>query len=227
MIFCAGYAGSGKTVLASQVIDSLQGLGHRDNPVLYYLAESGTHKAEVQSSASILANFLKQLILRNENISDQTRKAFKRRIMGGNSPTAEELLACLKRETMGTPKVFVVIDALDQLAESCRHEVLGHLFQLQKSCEMSLLATSRPEPGPDPIFYEELCGFRYLAISQTQEDIEAFFFGQMHRLPGVVMRDTGLQHYVITKITEHSNGVYVLDNTRRCITDMLRQVPCY
>ena len=152
MMFCAGYAGSEKTILASQVIDSLQGLGHRDNPVLYYFAESGTHKAEVQSSASILANFLKQFILRNENFSDQTRKAFERRIMGGNSPTAKELLAHLKRETMGTPKVSVVIDALDQLAESCRHEVLGYLFQLQKSCVMSLVATSRPVPGPDPIF---------------------------------------------------------------------------
>ena len=40
ILFCAGYAGSGKTVLASQVIDSLQGSGHRDNPVLYYFAES-------------------------------------------------------------------------------------------------------------------------------------------------------------------------------------------
>ena len=146
--------------------------------------------------------------------------------MAGNSPTAEELFVCLKRETTGTPKVFIVIDALDQLAESCRHEVLGHLFQLQESCVMSLMATSRPSPRPDSIFDQQLCGFRYLGISQTQEDIEAFFFGQMHRLPGVVMRDTGLQHYLITKITELSNGVYVLSNTRRCITDMLRQVPC-
>ena len=223
-IFCVGNVGSGKTVLASQVIDILQEWEHGENPVLYYFAETGTKEAKVQSSASILANFLKQLILHNQNISDQTRKSFERRINGGNRPTAEELLACFKRETMGTPKVFIVMDAVDQLADSCRQEVLGYLYQLQKSCPMFFMATSRPEPQPPQYFARIFRGYRYLGIRQTREDVEALLVWQMHRLPGVVMQDTGLQHYVNTEITRLSNGVYVLENTRRCITDMLRQV---
>lgn len=124
---------------------------------------------------------------------------------------------------MGTPKIFVVIDALDELHYSCREELLGYLCQLQRKCPMSLMATSRQN---SQLFTEIFPGYRVLEIRQTQEDIEAYLVGQMHRLPNVVMRDTKLQHHIMTETMSLSHGVYVGDQARRHFTDMLRQVSC-
>ena len=226
-LFCNGVAGSGKTMLASQVIDLLlQDERYNENPVLYFFADMQMQQAEQQTLASVVANLLKQLIYHNRHISDQTRRFFERHIRGGNRPTAEGLLACIERETMGTPKIFVVLDALDELANSCREELLGYLCQLQRKCTISLMATSRQDFRTNQLFAEMFPGYRNLEIRQTQTDIEAYIVGQMHRLPNVVMRDTRLQDYIKTEIMMRSNGVYVWDHTGRYITDVLRQVSC-
>ena len=209
-LLCIGEMGSGKTVLASRVIDILlREWGHKDNPILYFFADMRTQQLGQSTPASVLESFLKQLIYLNQHISDQTRKFFERHIQGGNHPTAGGLLACIKQETMGSPQIFVVIDALDELADSCREELLGYLYQLQKKCTMSLMATSRPNFRTNQLFAEMFPGHRSLEKRQTQEDIEAYLVGQMHRLPDVVMRDTKLQDYIMTEIMSLSHGVYV------------------
>lgn len=183
-------------------------------------------QAEEQTPVFILANFLKQLSYHNRKILDQTRRSFYRCIERRSRPTTDELLACLERETMGAPKIFVVIDALDQLAHSCRQIVLGYLSELQRNCTMSLMATSRPHSAANEGFSDTFPGYLHLEIRQIQKDIEAYMVGQMHRLPDVVMRDTDLQHYIINEIMSLSHGVYVWDHTRRCIIDMLSQISC-
>ena len=91
---------------------------------------------------------------------------------------------------------------------------------------MSLVATSRPNSQIDQLFAETFPGYRELEIRQTQEDIEAYLVGQMHRLPNVVMRDMELQHHIMTEIMSLSHGVYVGNHARRYVTDMLRQISC-
>ena len=120
-LFCIGIVGSRKTVLASKVIDILlRDGGYKENPILYFFADMRMQQAEQQIPASVLANLLKQFSCHNRYISDQTRRSFERHIMGGNRPTAEGFFVCIEREAIGTPKIFVVIDALDELAISCR-----------------------------------------------------------------------------------------------------------
>ena len=218
-------------MFASQVIDVLLGdSDYKENPVLYYFGDMETHwhwqQVNKQTPAAVLANFLKQIIYHNRQISDRTRRFLERRIKGGKRPTAEGLLSCIQQETMGTPKIFVVIDALDELHYSYREELLGCLCQLQKTCRISLVATSRPTSQIDQLFAEMFPGYRELDIRQTQENIEAYLVGQMHRLPNVVMRNVKLQHHIITEIMSLANGVYVGDHVRRYVTDVLRQIPC-
>ena len=114
-----------------------------------------------------------------------------------------------RKETIGRPKIFVVMDALDELADSCREKLLGYLCQLQRKCTMSLMATSRPNFRTNQLFAEIFPGYRSLDIRQSQEDIEAYLVGQMHRLPDVIMRDMQLQDYITTEIMSLSHGVYV------------------
>ena len=226
-LLCIGEVGSGKTVLASRVTDILlQEWGHKDNPVLYFFADMRMQQPQQRTPASILEDFLKQLIYHNQHISDQTRKFFERHIQGGNCPTAGGLLACIKQETIGTPNIFVVIDALDELADSCREELLRYLYQLQRKCTMSLMVTSRPNLRTNQLFAEMFPGYRSLEIRQTQEDLEAYLVGQMHRLPDVVMRDMKLQDYILNEIMSLSHGVYVRDDSQRYVNDTLRQVSC-
>ena len=127
---------------------------------------------------------------------------------------------------MGTPKIFIVIDALEELQLSCRNELLGYLSQLQRKRTISLVATSRPDFQINQLFAATCPGYQSLEIRQTQEHIEAYLLGQMHRLPDIVMRDTDLQHHITTEIMSLSQGVYVGNHARRYITDMLTQVSC-
>ena len=211
-LFCTGRPGSGKSVLASQVIDNLpRDWRYKEDPVLYFFADMRMQQTEQQTPASVLADLLKQLIYHNRHISDQTRRFFERHIKGGNRPTAEGLLACIEREAISTPKIFVIIDALDELADSCRGLLLGYLRQLQEKCTMSLMATSRPDFRTHHLFATMFPGYRSLEIRQNQEDIEAYLVGQMDTLPDVVMRDMDLQDYIKTEIMSLSDGVYVCD----------------
>lgn len=210
ILLCIGKAGSRKTVLASQVIDILlQEWGHKDVPVVYFFADMRTQQAGQQTPASVFGNILKQLIYHNQHISDQTHRSFKQHIKGGNRPTAEALLACIKRETIGMARTFVVIDALDELADSCREELLGYLYQLQRQCTLTLMVKSRPDFRTNQLFAKMFPRYGTLEIRQNQEDIEAYLVGQMHTLPDVVMRDMDLQDYIKTKIMSLSDGVYV------------------
>ena len=224
-LLCVGGPGSGKTVLASQVIDILlrDGRAINYNPVLYFFVDMQRQQAEQQTAAYIVANLLKQLIHHNVHISNQTRRFFERHIKGGNHPTAEGLLACIEREAKDG-RIFVVIDALDELAESCREELLGYMCQLQRECTMSLMTTSRPQVRTSQIFGEMFPGYRNLKIRQNQEDIEAYLVGQMHILPDVVMQDLDLQDYIKNRIMSLSNGVYVCNRRGRYNTDSLGQV---
>ena len=222
-LFCIGVAGSGKSVLASQVIDILLRDGrYKEYPVLYFFADM--KRAEQQTPAFVLANLLKQLIYHNRHISDGTHNFFQRLIERGDRPTAPELLDCIEGETIGTPKIFVVIDALDELAASCSERLLRYLRRLQRRCKMSLMATSRPNFLDIQLLADMFPGYRSLEIRQSQVDIEAYLVGQMHTLPDVVMRDMDLQDYIKTKIMGLSDGVYVCDRRGRYTTDLLRQV---
>ena len=89
---------------------------------------------------------------------------------------------------------------------------------------MALMATSRPDFQINQILAQTFTEHRSLEIRPTQEDIEAYLVGQMHRLPDVVMQDMDLQDYIKTKIMSLSDGVYVCDRRGRYITNFLRQV---
>src|SRR5947209_16769421 len=68
-LLCFGIPGAGKTVLAAQVIDALlKDEGYKSSPVLYFFADGRTRQAEQQSSTSIIAILLKQLILCNRSV---------------------------------------------------------------------------------------------------------------------------------------------------------------
>lgn len=213
-----GMPGSGKTVFASQVIAFLLKDGiYKDYPVLYFFADCRVQQVEQQTPVSIIANLLKQLIYYNRQISDQTRRYFEQHIKGRNRPTAEELLACIERESIGTPKIFIVIDALDELADSCPEEILSHLSQLQRKRPTSLMITSRSSFRIDQLFPKIIPDYKSLNIRPTQDDIEAYIVEQMHRLPDVVMRDADLQDHIKTEMMVRSDGRYVFMERHRKI----------
>ena len=205
-LLCTGLPGTGKTVFASQVIELLSG---HDYPVLYFFADIRTQRTEQQTLASILANLLKQLIIHNGHVSDETRTFCERHIERGYSLPAEGTLSCLEHEIARSSKSVVVIDALDELFDSCRKGLLQCLRRLQQHRSISIMATSRRDPQNNRLFTEMLPGYRTLDIHQAQEDIEAFILGQMPRLPSFLMESMELQHYVRTEIMNRSDGVYV------------------
>lgn len=215
-LLCLGGPGTGKTVLVAQVIDLItKHEGLKGAPVLYFFADQRTQQAGQQTPVSILAVLLRQLILSSRSISDETHVYCERHIGVGNRPEAQGLIACLVRDTGEAPRVFVVIDALDELSELCRRDLMNFLHLLQGKREISLMATSRPSPQTITMFEVIFRTYEILDIHHTQDDVEAFLLGQMSRLPDVVMRSTNLQEYIKDKIMRRSGGVYVLKIPRQ------------
>jgi hypothetical protein len=119
--------------------------------VCYFFFSSKQPASEKRTTILFLRTILHQLLTR---ISDQTprRTAFSilRPLVGQDTDSVasspEELWAVLKRIFYLVPRVFIVVDALDECKSSERGEVLKRLAGLAKATSnVKILITGRPE----------------------------------------------------------------------------------
>ncbi|KAI0003433.1 hypothetical protein F4779DRAFT_621915 [Xylariaceae sp. FL0662B] len=186
-LFCPGKPGSGKSVIASVVIDGLFKKYHvnqSDYKTGIAYLYGNYHKGENQTTASLLESLLKQLgradhvpldileNLYNRHISTKKKSWRKKR---RRRPSLDELWDAARLIFACYSRVFVVIDALDEIPyDDCRGLVL-ELWELQKSLNISIFVTSWPCLEFQDMFKESL----QLPIDADHQDIESYFNAQM------------------------------------------------
>jgi len=140
-IWLYGIPGAGKTVLASLVVDKLQGLRAKDNKRLcsYYYCYHGHNQDE---SGPFLRSIVSELLSAQpeDQVSEEIWDSFQR-----DSPLNQQLLLDILEQLLHRwNRFYVVIDALDE------SQYWGHLISLLeiltsegRFCKIQLFATSR------------------------------------------------------------------------------------
>ncbi|RSL74690.1 hypothetical protein CEP51_011483 [Fusarium floridanum] len=205
-LYCPGIPGAGKTILASLVIDHLQTQYQSEDVGVVY-AFCNFSRREEQTPKNLLAALLRQTVHGKAQIDGRIESLYELRHDGESALSRETITQELESCISSYSRVFVVVDAVDEL-DTCRDGFLTSLTTLSTKLvgKMSLFITSRIIPE----IAECLQGSLQLEIQASEVDISTFTQGQMSRLPAFVRRRPDLQTEITETIGRASQGMFLL-----------------
>lgn len=204
VLFCPGIPGAGKTMMAAIVVDHLQKTIQTPEIGVSYLYCS-YKRQEQQSTSSLLAAILKQLVQDKFSIAEPVTKLYDKHEIGKTRPSADELFDVLKIVIKSYTKTYVVLDALDECSdqEFDRNQLLKLCFMLQQDTNLNLMATSRKISD----IVDKFTGKPQLEVRADTADVKLYVKGQIARLPKCIQGDTDLQERIAEKIAEVVDGM--------------------
>ncbi|EAW23743.1 ankyrin repeat domain-containing protein [Aspergillus fischeri NRRL 181] len=207
-LFCPGIPGAGKTILASVVVDKLESEFGNDRDVgIAYIFCSFEHRDDqMQNPDSLLASFLRQLGQNLDPIPDSIVALYDKHKVKGTRPSFNETSKALRLVVRRLPRVFIVIDALDECRRLAISRVLDELFNLQAAHNLNLLATSRFIPEMTAKFQ----GKPTEEIRAAKADVMIYLNANMNKLHAFVSRNRQLQQKIIVEISDAAGGMFLL-----------------
>ncbi|RSL82678.1 hypothetical protein CEP51_004990 [Fusarium floridanum] len=124
-------------------------------------------------------------------------------------PEHDEIRSLLRLVAKHHAKVFIVVDALDELqvSDGSLAIFLDDLFSLQQMNNVFLFATSRNKPSMTKMFDN---GLR-LEIRARKEDVEKYLDNQMEKLlPPWAQGNQDIGNLIRNKIVESTQGMFLL-----------------
>ncbi|KAL7943214.1 hypothetical protein V8C42DRAFT_359352 [Trichoderma barbatum] len=205
-LLCPGKPGAGKTILTAIVIDDLHNRFINDSTIgIAYYYCSVKHQGQ-QTIEGLMESILKQLCACRPSVPDALKAPYSKYEYTNNNrrPTLRELLTAL-RAVLGTySRVYIALDALDELHAVQRFSPL--LRYLQVTAELSIFATSRPILEIEELFSK----YQSVYILASQNDVYKYIDGRMSRLPAFVQDDTHLQEQIKWGIATNVRGMFLL-----------------
>ena len=188
-------------------MDYLERSFERGNVAIAYIYCSYKEQGG-QTAANLIASLLQQLVQRNVVISEKVVSLYHSHIRKRTRPMLEECSNLLQSEVLRFPKVFMVIDAMDECSESngTRTSFLTEIRKLQSS--VHLLVTSR---HISTIEYEFRKASR-LEIHASDGDVRRYLESRITREPqlaGHVEADPALRDTIIDTLVENAKGMCV------------------
>ena len=158
---------------SSLVVDSLCDKARGKNAAVVGLY-CGFLSQQEQSTINMLGAILKQLASRGD-IPEHIREAFRKAKaeFGGRGLRLPDMLEILKKTITSLQRIFVCIDALDELAPKHRRDLLESLQEIaQASPCMRIFLTGRPHINDEIV--ECFSKAVKIPISPTQDDIKGY-----------------------------------------------------
>jgi hypothetical protein len=126
-----------------------------------------------QTTHHILSAILKQLVQSCSSLSDKIKALYTRYKSTTSSPDLDEIESTLMDEISRYELVFLILDALDELGERRRKELVEILSRLPSS--FRLLATSRDVGDIDASFIWD----SMLLIRASMEDLKTYIHSRV------------------------------------------------
>jgi hypothetical protein len=205
-LFCPGIPGAGKTVLASIVNADLWERYHNNATVGMAHLFCNYKRQDEQTLDALIAGLLRQLVEQQVSLPQHVADLYEKQ--KGSSNRIQEMARTLQLVAGSFSKVFIVIDALDECSAShgCRVALLSEIRDLQRTCGINLLATSRSLPD----IMETFKTASLVEIRADSSDMRRYLSENTFRLPACVRKNTQLQEDVISKIVDAIRGMYVI-----------------
>jgi Cdc6-like AAA superfamily ATPase len=210
-LFCPGMPGSGKTVLASIVVDDLCHRFRNDTTIGVAYIFCNFQRRSEQNPVELLASLLKQLSQKQSLLPECVRELYETHKENWTRPSLDEISSAIQSVTAGYTRVYIIVDALDecQTSNGCRMRFLREIFNLQAKYGAHFFATSRFIPD----IAESFKGSTSLEVKAHEEDIRSYIDGSILNLPGFVRCNPTLQDIIKKGIVQAANGMYVIQVT--------------
>ncbi|KAI0846643.1 hypothetical protein F5Y00DRAFT_271920 [Daldinia vernicosa] len=207
-LFCPGIPGSGKTILASIVIENiLEKAAKTDNIGVAYVYFNFRRTGE-QSLNNILRGLLRQLVQSQSSLHPEVKSLYDREQGNGTSPSLEDISAAIRSVSLLYSQVFIVIDALDecQTGDGYLSLFLARMFSLQVDTGLNLFITSRYDPEIQGYF----TGCISREIIANEEDVRKYINGNIYKLPRFISKSPGLLEEIERDIISAVKGMFLL-----------------
>ncbi|KAF5566747.1 ankyrin repeat domain-containing protein [Fusarium phyllophilum] len=208
-LYCPGIPGAGKTILTSLIINHLQTQYESENVSVAYIFCNFSRQAD-QTPKNLLASLLRQTIQSKGQIDRQITRLYETRDSAESSLSREAIVEALCSTISSYSRVFVVVDAIDELDTSrgYRDIFLQSLSTISAKFvgKVNLFVTSRLIPD----IARSLQCITSLEIKASETDISKFTQGQMSRLPSFVTRRPELQTEISETIVKAAQGMFLL-----------------
>ncbi|KAN0068732.1 hypothetical protein V8E54_012901 [Elaphomyces granulatus] len=204
-LFCPGIPGTGKTMIASIVVDHLKTYFPEDetgHAFLYCIYK----RQENQEVDNLLASLLGQLALwKKPIIPEAIREWYNGHLRGGNPGLSRnEIRGALCSIIRTYSRTFIIIDALDECkTDQIRNELLSEIYKLQEGSDVRLMVTFRPSIKP-----ESPSSMAKLEIRAYEGDIEQYLSSRISGLRTVVKRNNELQRKIRDRISALVDGIF-------------------
>ncbi|KAJ7444203.1 hypothetical protein FB451DRAFT_1568475 [Mycena latifolia] len=230
VLFCCGIPGAGKTVLASLVVNHLEAQARNSDIGLacIYLNHKET---ESQTITNLLGALAAQLML-GKHIPPPVHSLYEHHLARRTRPNIDEFHKALDLAVALYPKVYFIIDALDEYPENYRHRFLKYLGTLGP--KVNIMMTSRPHINLD----SQLPNLKTIEIRATEDDIHKYVNAQIQnsaRLSKHIHTRPELCNEIQAKIGENAKGMFLLaklhieslatKNTIKAVRETLQHLP--
>ena len=147
-LWCHGPPGSGKTILASIVVNHLRKTLSKDHRVGVAVVYCEWKNRGILSAANLLASIWSQLTL-DKALAGEVENLYDQHTELSTTPRHQEIVSILEREVERFASVYIVVDAVDEMTEekNLASSFLGTLSKLalSKKTRVNILATSNIE----------------------------------------------------------------------------------
>ena len=204
-LFCPGNPGTGKTMIASIVVDHLKTYFPDDKTgraFLYCIYK----RQENQKVDDLLASLLGQLAVWQSIVPESICELYDKYRRGEKSrPSRNEIREALCSIIKTYSRTFIIIDAMDECkTDHIRNELLSEVYKLQEVSDTRLMVTFRPSVAP-----KRPSSLTNLEIRADKGDIEEYLSDRMSDLRSVVQNNNELQSKIKTHILTLVDGMYV------------------
>ncbi|KAK1775995.1 hypothetical protein QBC45DRAFT_480219 [Copromyces sp. CBS 386.78] len=213
VLFCQGIQGAGKTILSSIVIEDLASVSRSlacGTEVAYIYCDY--KRQDEQTALELLSSLTKQLCLSMESLPPGVRALHKKHASKCTRPSRQEMTQVLGEVIQGFTRVYVVVDALDELLDDDDHRnaLVDELDNLGRSSpNLKIFVTSRPLLADISQFFYDASK---VDIFANQDDVGAYVEGRLSKMPFSSPLHTNrvLQQEVKEIISQVVRGMFLL-----------------
>lgn len=204
LLFCPGIPGAGKTCITSIVINDLhERFGPDPDIGVAYLFLNYKRQAE-QTMDKLTTSLLKQILQQRPSSVTEIESLYKKHAQKKTRPTLSELQDALVTLSNQIPRVFILIDAVDECTmPGVSSAFLREAIALQSQRKISVFVTSRFLPEVTSLFQ----GRPSIEIRATEGDVKRYLENHMAELPKCIQRNDELQRTVVSEITKAVDGM--------------------
>ncbi|KAL8759293.1 MAG: hypothetical protein Q9184_003678, partial [Pyrenodesmia sp. 2 TL-2023] len=212
-LWCYGAPGSGKTVIASITVNDLRQRFFVNEEVGVAAVYCEWKRQDILSPVNLLASVWSQLVS-NKPLTKEVHNLYDNHTKFRTMATSQEVVSILKREVERYSSVYIIVDALDELAEAegCATVLIDALSRLAAAPlrKMRILATSRTE-------HSLLPRADVIQITATQDDIKRFVKNKIlegisnsHGLSEQARSDKALRESLVSAISKQASKRFLL-----------------